>query len=121
VGYLFQDHFDDFWIHAKVGPADSLGIFNIQNVKVIPETVGQFTGLVDNNRMEIYEGDIVKITTTGLAWGKEYDWVGEVIFSRAAFVVKSKDGKKERFTMFAPDRPIEVIGSKYENPELIKS
>jgi len=78
----------------------------------------QFAGLSDKNGIEIYEGDIVKITTTGISWGKEYTWTGDVIFSRGAFVVKSKDGKKDKFTMFAPDRPIEVIGNIYENPEL---
>ena len=79
----------------------------------------QFTGLTDKNGKEIYEGDIVNITTTGIAWGKEYVWTGEVVFSRAAFVVKSKDGKRDKFTMFAPDRPIEVIGNRFENPELV--
>ena len=43
--------------------------------EVVPETVGQFTGLMDKNGKEIYEGDIVECEKDNLKYVVKF-WEG---------------------------------------------
>lgn len=77
---------------------------------VQPETVGQYTGLKDNDGKEIYEGDFVQ----HISW----DYPFEVIFDdeKARFVCKMKSS----LTQFIDHKNISIVGNIHDNPELIK-
>lgn len=84
---------------------------------VVPETIGQFTGLYDKNGTEIYEGDIV-------VYGKHCRSIVE--FKHGMFGYDTEFGfigygGNVNFTFNPEDRSNrhEVIGNIHDNPELV--
>lgn len=78
-------------------------------VRVIPETVGEYTGLTDKNGKKIFEGDIVKNSRdVGLLYYKE---------KNSAFTVK---GWEYGYWLWHDKEDIEVIGNIHDNPELLE-
>ena len=81
--------------------------------RVIPETVGQFTGLTDKNGVKIFEGDIIQSlesSVTGLV-----QWFPE----HSAFMVWCKSANEVGF-LYECAYIIKVIGNIHDNPELLK-
>lgn len=91
---------------------------------VIPESIGQFTGLTDKNGKKIFDGDIVK---------DEYGRILEVLFrdnlGKFSFKLIKITGEKwtDNFVyadigewfVYCVVKP-KVIGNIYDNPELLK-
>lgn len=88
-------------------------------VEIMPETVGQFTGLTDKNGKKIFEGDIVEIIEID-AFGN-LDWnrlKGKVMFSEGAWLVT--DNRSFAIPLWSEINEIKVIGNIYENTELME-
>ena len=85
---------------------------------VIPETVGEYTGLTDKNGTRIFEGDIVKQEFSKFRQSTN----GICEFHDGSFGLKIKDLGIEKFLPFACicNATYKVIGNIYDNPELLK-
>ncbi len=109
--------------------------------EVVPETVGQFAGLLDRNGKGVYEGDVIKCSDfmsdfNSVVKHGEYEQdssAGEYTPTKCmGFYAEAieKDLQTEWGTYLVPDYKetsslqsfdqVEIIGDIYENPELLE-
>jgi uncharacterized phage protein (TIGR01671 family) len=107
VELLYSDH--KFYI------AHSLS--NLDNY-----VIQQFTGLLDKNGIDIYEGDVVTYTSNN-----GIDYKAPIVFSptSSAFVLDTSgrhlfDDKYGDYLDLHKDREYEIVGNIFENSELLK-
>lgn len=50
--------------------------------QVLPESVGQFTGITDRNKLNIYQGNILKIDKSNLSQSFKYSKAGETMIEK---------------------------------------
>lgn len=86
--------------------------------EVDPETIGQFTGLMDKNGNEIYEGDIVK-WINGMLYAVKF-WDGMFYAS----IEECNEGIFGGFPLHIlieyEDWGCEIVGNIHDNTELLK-
>lgn len=86
--------------------------------EVVPETVGQYTGLTDKNGKKIFEGDILSGHFDELFPEEESRY--EVIWHDYGWHIKNDTGIVDTADNKWIKQLFEVIGNIYDNPELIK-
>lgn len=94
---------------------------------VIPETVGQYTGLTDKNGTKIFEGDIVTYEDAIADYEGYHDNVflncGEVELSAWDGICFTNRQTVDMDDLYGSETMLacEVIGNIYDNPDLLRS
>ena len=91
--------------------------------QVKPDTVGQFTGILDEDQHDIYEGDIIKIVEE-FDDENVYTRIGVVCFEEGMYELQDKNGKHFAYLgwLMHDDAitKLEVIGNIHDNPEMLE-
>ena len=115
-----SDIINGFWygdlIHYANGDIYIRQVETGMEHEVVPESVGQFTGITDRNGKKIFEGDIIKTDLFGknhfISFGKSAKW-GQ------CFCVESNNSIIYLTEIYA--KSSDIIGDLHSNPELLDS
>jgi uncharacterized phage protein (TIGR01671 family) len=115
------------WVYGLVSRLDkNYGFTEMTNeagvsgIDVDPNTIAPYIGIDDKNGTKIFKDDIVKVHVE--TYTSMHDTVGVIDYWSGAFGVIYGNGKHflafNEMSMYC--RWVEVIGNKFDNPELLE-
>ncbi|MGN1107666.1 MAG: YopX family protein [Huintestinicola sp.] len=108
-GYLYITHIGAH----EIGSYDAEINIERFTFDVIPETVGQYTGLTDKNGTKIFEGDIVSLR-------KCNELIYKVVYDNFRFELHNKNDTACYVLSIYKSKDFEIIGNIHDNPEILK-
>lgn len=121
------DKLSSNWVYGGIFPQNNDGDFaiiyqqdpTIEKFMVYADTVGQYTGVKDNNGVKIFEGDIIQVKfefppCDPDIWYENY----EVYFDDESHEWRVKRGSYT-CSLWEYDQDCVVIGNVYDSPELL--
>lgn len=105
------------WVEGLLGSKRTIlvesSLGNIDEIVVLPESVGQYTGLKDKHGVAIFEGDIVRIES------EMFEMTGYVAFEQGCFQLIDPACDVYECLWYQPEEMI-VLGNIYDNAELLE-
>lgn len=110
-GQLARNAYGMAWIIGHIVGWNEGYIYPKYWIPVDPKTVGQYTGMTDESKNKIFEGDLYR---------SNRGYIFEVVYleSEACFAGVPVDYPKE-WTFLEDVAVMERVGSKWDNPELL--
>lgn len=106
---------DKYYITPIVGD----NVVFTESMRVVPETVGQFTGINDFNDVDIWEGDLLNVV---IHYGQEVQYLAQVVWSGffPSFAMLLQNNTEESDWIKCGLMEYKVVGNIYDNPEMLK-
>ena len=112
-GYKEMGGFNLMGEIIMLGEFSSIPLEKLKDVEIM-----QFTGLLDKNGKEIYEGDLIRyyLNFTDASINE----IRQCIWYHSGFGFKKPD-EEDQSALYMQTNRLEVIGNIYSNPELLTS
>lgn len=103
VTRLYDERFENL-------PAEITNINGVSGIEVDYKTIGQFTGLVDNNGNDIFEGDVVDYISS--------DVIGN---PKTGTIIVEDMTDYDTMIYLNHANELKLIGNIHDNPEILKN